>query len=72
MDEAITRSFKVGKKYTCTLTIPYPGQMDCVWKPHMPSKLTKAIHRDYLRGRNAVLEEAAEVFGKKIMCIDLE
>lgn len=71
----VTTTFRVGKRYRCTMTIPRLElgsalSMACEWEPSIPKRLNDRDMRDYRRGRDAALSEAARLIGGGVLCID--
>jgi len=65
-DRVLSRTFKVGERYTCRLTMPVdatPGvrMATAEWEPTRPSVLTRHELRAYRKGRDALFAEAAEL-----------
>lgn len=51
----LVRTWRVGKRYWVTLTVPPPtagvvSVASCEWSPGMPVRLNQRERRDYLRG----------------------
>ena len=71
---AITRTFRVGDNFLCTITVPI-GQrgivIDAEWFPRPPSRLTDDELAEYRRGRDAVLAEVARAIGGSVAVLDL-
>lgn len=72
----VMTTFRVGKRYRCTVSIPRPEQgstlsMVCGWAPSTPKRLNDREMRDYRRGRDAALSEVARLIGGNVMCIEL-
>ncbi len=67
--------FRVGERLRCRPAIPQPRpgealNMVCHWQPTLPSRpLTGREWKDYRRGRDALLAEAAKLLGGKVLCI---
>lgn len=75
-DALVTATFRVGRRYRCTMTIPRPEEgtalsMACEWEPSTPKRLNDREMRDYRRGRDAALSEVARLMGGNVMCIEL-
>ena len=65
---ALVRSFRVGKHYTVTMTMPKPEPgaaryMTCEWAPTVPTNLTKKELRQYRAGRDATMAAALAIMG---------
>jgi len=64
-------TFRVGRKYWCTVTYPATDDADGIgalamqWSPRPPRRLTNSEFRDYRRGRDAMLAEAARLLGAR-------
>lgn len=73
---ALSVTFKVGKKYRCTVTMPQPrlGQV-CQsvfeWEPDVPRRLTKKELREYRSNRDAAFAELAERTGLRTLVVEL-
>lgn len=72
----VRTTFRVGRHYRCTMTIPRPEpgsalSMACEWEPSTPKRLNDREMRDYRRGRNAALSEVACLIGGDVMCIEV-
>lgn len=72
----VTTTFRVGRRYRCTMTIPRPEPgsalaMACAWEPSPPKRLNEREMRDYRRGRNAALSEAARLIGANVLCVEV-
>lgn len=75
-DALVTATFRVGRHYRCTMTIPRPEpgaalSMACEWEPSTPKRLNDREMRDYRRGRDAALSEVARLIGGNVMCFEL-
>lgn len=61
----LVRTFKVGRRYTATLTAgpSQGGVFTCVcdWQPHLPKDLTDAEKEDYRRGMAAIATELGQL-----------
>lgn len=74
---AVTSTFRVGKRYTCTVTapVPVPGRVTMLtveWEPDLPKRrLNKAEARDYRRGRDAVVAELARLAGGGALVLEV-
>lgn len=71
----ISRTFAVGWRYRCTLTVPAPrvGAVACMvaeWEPSLPKRLSAAELADYRRGRDAIFAEAAAMTGGNVFVIE--
>lgn len=71
----ISRTFAVGWRYRCTLTVPAPrvGAVACVvaeWEPGLPKRLSAAELADYRRGRDAIFAEAARRMGTPVVVVE--
>jgi hypothetical protein len=77
MSETLSTTFRVGRRYRCTITLPLAllkagvAQMGCSWDPCFPKHLRKAEMRDYRRGRDALLAEAAKHIGGSVAVIEV-
>jgi hypothetical protein len=73
----VTSTFRVGKRYTCTVTapVPVPGRplmLTVEWEPHVPTRrLSKAEARDYRRGRDTVVAELARLAGGSVLVLEV-
>jgi hypothetical protein len=64
-NQPISRTFKVGKRLTCTMTYE-GGHLTAVWDPRFPPEgLTEAEKADYRAGRNALTQKVAAKLGIK-------
>lgn len=73
---ALTRTWKVGTRYSVTLTVPKPkpGQQVAAvmeWQPDTPDRLSQAEITEYLDGRNAAIAELSSDLGLRTLVIDL-
>ena len=73
---ALTRSFPVGRRYECTITIPQQvrGQVRITlveWSPAIPKRLSKAEMRQYRAGRDSAFAELAERTGMTSMLVEI-
>jgi len=71
-DRVLTHTFKVGARYTCTLTVPFDTSRGvrnatAEWIPEWPAVLTEAEQADYRRERDALLAELADERGRSIV-----
>ena len=71
----VTHQFRVGDKYTCTMTVPIPAYGSVVglaarWSPRPPSKLSGSALRQYRRGRNDALAEVARQMGGPVVVVE--
>ena len=72
-----TIAFRVGRRYRCTMRLPISdlgepvGIIGVSWSPRTPKRLSKAELRDYRRGRDALLAEAAEHLGGAVAVVEL-
>lgn len=64
----ITSSFRVGKRFVCTLTFE-DGAMNAEWSP-MPRRLRLREWRDYRAGRDAFLAEVAKAIGGNVLTVE--
>ena len=74
----IESTFKVGRRYQCTMRIdcsqlepgtvigPVPGE----WSPHMPAQLDEEELADWRAGRAAVYQLAALTVGARLAVAD--
>lgn len=72
-DRALSRTFAVGTRYQCTLTLPLSSGVQSIvaeWEPDVPAKLNDAELTDYRAGRDALIAEAAAVLGGKALVIE--
>lgn len=73
---ALTTSWKVGRRYEVTLTVPNPrrGEVGCAvveWAPDVPRRLSGSELRQYRRGRDAAMAELVARAGRSILLVDL-
>jgi hypothetical protein len=77
MTDRLSTTFKVGRRHRCTILLPLPMlkagalQIEPNWEPVIPRRLTKAELRDYRRGRDALLKEAARHLGGPVAVLEL-
>jgi hypothetical protein len=77
MSDALSTTFRVGRLYKCTIVLPLPSSrkvgadIQTTWEPATPIRLTEAEMRDYRRGRDALLLEAARYLGGKVAIIEI-
>jgi hypothetical protein len=69
-------TFRVGRRYRCTLTIPHIERgealaMQTEWSPGIPKRLSKREIQDYRRGRDAALAEVARLIGGNVLCVEV-
>lgn len=73
----VTTTFRVGKRFKCTVTVPRfePGDtlaLSFEWEPDVPQRpLTKREITDYRRGRDVALNEVARLIGGNVMCVEV-
>lgn len=73
---ALTRTWAVGKRYRCTLTVPrvVPGQQACAsieWDPAIPTRLSRAELNQYKAGRDAAIADLAAQLHITVAVVDL-
>ena len=71
----VTHQFRVGKKYSCTLSVPLASAGSVVgmaarWTPRVPPKLSASELRQYRRGRNDALAEIARRLGGPVVVLE--
>lgn len=71
----ISRTFAVGWRYRCTLTVPTSragavAYIVAEWEPNLPKRLSGSELANYRRGRDAVLAEAARMLGGNALVIE--
>lgn len=77
MSDRLSATFRVGQRYRCTLILALSGQtgmaaeIQTCWEPGPPKQLTTAEMRDYRRGRDALLAEAARHIGGRVAVVEL-
>ena len=75
MSNQLSSTFRVGRRYRCTIVLPLLlsglTQLATKWEPAPPSRLTKSELRDYRRGRDALLAEAARVLGGAVFVAEV-
>lgn len=72
-DRTLSRTFSVGRRYRCTLTVPVqPGIATATgeWEPDVPVSLTDAELADYRAGRALLMRELAQVLGANVLVVD--
>ena len=76
MRAGLSATFRVGR-YTCSISLPMQSLADGAvhvetsWLPETPMRLTKAQLREYRRGRDALLAEAARLLGGSILVAEV-
>jgi hypothetical protein len=74
---ALRTTFRVGKRYRCSITLPLAAAsagllaIEASWEPAVPSRLTNDELRDYRRGRDMLLAEAANQIGGSVAVVEL-
>lgn len=73
---ALSATFRVGRKYRCTVTIPPPRSGEArsavfEWEPQVPLRLTKAELGEYRRGRDAAFAELAAQAGLNLLLVEI-
>lgn len=73
---ALVRSFRVGKRWTCTLTIARPRRGDVVhsvieWSPDVPQRLKAKEFDQYRAGRNAAVAELAALISGNVLLVEV-
>jgi hypothetical protein len=78
VSNTLSTTFRVGCRYRCTITLPVASLktgaaaiIDARWEPHTPARLTKAEMRDYRRGRDILLTEAARYLGGNVAVVEI-
>ncbi len=77
MNGQLSVTFKVGKRYRCSIALPVDSltsgtaQIQIRWEPEPPTRLTKSELRDYRRGRDTLLAEAARLLGGTVLVAEL-
>jgi hypothetical protein len=69
----ITTTFRVGRRYRCSLRYPSPecGGLIAEWEPSFPTRrLTKAELADYRQGRDTFFAEIARMIGGNVLIIE--
>lgn len=69
-DIVITRTIKLSKRHTCTMTAGKSG-LTCEWHPAMPRKLTADELAAYRNARDELLAELAEKTGEAFLCVEV-
>jgi hypothetical protein len=75
--ESLSIIFQVGSRYRCTMRLPISdlgepvGIIGVSWSPCTPKRLSKAELRDYRRGRDALLAEAAKHLGGAVAVVEV-
>lgn len=72
----LTKTWPVGRRYTCTLTLtrPKPGAVVHAvveWSPTVPSRLTDDELREYRLGRDAALAEISVALNMNAAVLEL-
>ena len=73
----LSTTFRVGRRYRCSIVLPLAGvkagllQIETSWQPDIPRRLSKAELRDYRRGRDALLAEAAKHIGGPVAVVEI-
>ena len=75
MSNQLSSTFRVGRRYRCTIVLPLgrgtAAQMAATWEPELPRRLTNSELRDYRRGRDAMLAEAARLLGGPVAVVEV-
>jgi hypothetical protein len=71
----ISTTFRVGKKFRCTITVPVSrtsAVLKAEWEPDVPNRrLNKVELSDYRRGRDALISELAQQLGGNIVLAEI-
>jgi len=69
----LSTTFRVGKRYRCSISLPLRGtvRLEARWEPRRPTRLTEDELLDYRRGRDALLVEAARLLGGLILVAEV-
>ena len=70
----ISATFKVGKRYWRSVTLPleeHAVTLHVGWQPDVPARLIIAELRDYRAGRDALLKEAANLLGISVLVTEI-
>lgn len=73
----VDATFRVGRSYCCRVTIPAAAAgaviyLDVQWRPRPPDRpLTRCERRDYRRGLESALREAARLTGLPMIHAEL-
>jgi len=76
MHDGLSTNFRVGR-YTCSMAIPAKAlkagvaHIQTRWTPERPTGMTKTELRDYRRGRDALLAEAARLLGGPVIVAEI-
>jgi hypothetical protein len=74
---SLTTTFRVGTRYRCSIALPLAAAcagllaIETRWEPDVPSRLTNNELRDYRRGRDMLLAEAANQIGGSVAVVEL-
>jgi hypothetical protein len=77
MNGTLSTTFRVGRRYRCSIALPLASieqgsaVIETRWEPDVPRRLTKAELRDYRRGRDALMTEAARVLGGAVAVVEV-
>jgi hypothetical protein len=73
----LSSTFRVGRRYRSSIELPLTSieqgaaQIEARWEPDVPRRLTKAELRDYRRGRDELLAEAARLLGGAVAIVEV-
>jgi hypothetical protein len=64
-----TSTFRISRRYQCTMTAHDDGEVAVKWEPHLPHGLKKKEMQAYRRGRDAFI---AQLFsGKRCAVVEV-
>ena len=69
---AVEAVFRVGRKYRCHMLLNNDGCLTVEWEPNLPPhhSLSRSEMRDYRRGRDALVAEAASIMGGNALVVE--
>lgn len=77
MTGSFSNTFRVGRKFWCTVSFPAEGDADGIgtlamsWSPHPPRRLTRAERREWQQGIKALTDEIARHEGVPFVVIEV-
>lgn len=77
MTGSFSNTFRVGRKFWCTVSYPADADADGIgtlamsWSPHQPRRLTAAERRDWRQGVQALMDEVARHDGVPFIVVEV-
>jgi hypothetical protein len=77
MSNSFSTTFRVGRKYLCTVSYPVDADDDGIstlsmtWSPRTPYRLTSAERRDWRRGIQMLTDEIARRDGVPFVVVEV-